>query len=96
MSLNDFENVPDPDDAIVSKIGSAVRNAMAAKETLQFSIADAIDSSTNFGYELGVEDEKVRATKLAEAAIDRASKDGSLTAEFLFRAFIKELNAATE
>ena len=67
MSLNDFENVPDADDAIVSKIGSAVRSAMAAKESLQFSIADAIDSSTNFGYELGAEDMKLKLIQAFEA-----------------------------
>lgn len=60
MSINDFENVPDPDDAIVSKIGSAVRAAMAAKETLQYSIAEALDSSSAFGYELGAEDMKLK------------------------------------
>ena len=68
MSLNDFESVSDPDDAIVSKIGSAVRSAMAAKESLQFSIADAIDSSTNFGYELGAEDMKLKIIQAFEAS----------------------------
>lgn len=66
MSLNDFETVSDPDDAIVSKIGSAVRAAMSAKEDLQHSIAEAIDASTTFGYELGAEDMKLKIIKAFE------------------------------
>jgi len=67
MSLNDFENVPDLDDVIVSKIGASVRSAMSAKQNLQNSIAEAIDSSTNFGYELGAEDMKLKLIQAFEA-----------------------------
>lgn len=67
MSLNDFENVPDLDDVIVSKIGASVRSAMSAKQNLQSSIAEAIDSSTNFGYELGAEDMKLKLIQAFEA-----------------------------
>lgn len=60
MSLNDFETVPsvDEDEKIISKLGGSVRVAMAAKQGLENSIAEAIDASTNFGYELGAEDMK--------------------------------------
>lgn len=68
MSLNDFETVPDPDDAIVSKIGSAVRAAMSAKADLQDSIAEAIDASTTFGYELGAEDMKAKIISAFEGS----------------------------
>lgn len=56
------------DELIITKIGSAVRAAMAAKENLQHSIAEAIDSSTTFGYELGAEDMKLRIIKAFEAS----------------------------
>ncbi len=62
MSLNDFESVPpiDGDKQIVSKLGGSVRAAMVAKQGLEYSIAEAIDASTNFGYELGAEDMKIK------------------------------------
>jgi hypothetical protein len=67
MSLNDFDNAIDPDDRIISKIGSAVQAAMAAKEVLHDSLAEAIDSSTTFGYELGAEDMKLKIIEAFEA-----------------------------
>jgi hypothetical protein len=68
MSLNDFENVPpiDLDDVIVTKIGSAVRAAMSAKQELQYSLTEALDSSSTFGYELGSEDMKSKIIKAFE------------------------------
>jgi hypothetical protein len=67
MSLNDFDNVADPDDLIISKVGSAVQAAMAAKEMLHNSLAEAIDSSTTFGYELGAEDTKLKIIEAFKA-----------------------------
>jgi hypothetical protein len=67
MSINDFDNVVDPDDKIISKIGSAVQAAIAAKEMLHNSMAEAIDSSTTFGYELGAEDMKLKIIDAFEA-----------------------------
>jgi hypothetical protein len=67
MSLNDFENVIDPDDAIISKIGSAVQAAMAAKESLNYALGEAIDSASTFGYELGAEDMKLKIIEAFEA-----------------------------
>lgn len=46
----------DPDEQIVSKVGSAVKAAMAAKTALADATAEAIDSASTFGYELGVLD----------------------------------------
>lgn len=55
------------DELIITKIGSAVRAAMAAKETLQHSIAEALDSSSTFGYELGAEDMRLKLIAAFEA-----------------------------
>jgi hypothetical protein len=66
MSINDFETLPDPDDAVVSKIGSVVRAAMEAKNNLQYSITEALDSSSTFGYELGALDMKSKIMKAFE------------------------------
>lgn len=55
------------DELIITKIGSAVRAAMAAKEMLQHSIAEALDSSSTFGYELGAEDMKLKLIAAFEA-----------------------------
>ena len=55
------------DELIITKLGSAVRAAMSAKQDLQNSIAEAIDSSTNFGYELGAEDMKLKLIAAFEA-----------------------------
>lgn len=55
------------DELIITKMGTAVRAAMAAKEALHNSIAEAIDSSTTFGYELGAEDAKFKLIAAFEA-----------------------------
>lgn len=60
MSQLEFE---DKDDVVVSKIGGAVRAAMVAKSALADATAEAIDSASTFGYELGVLD---TIEKLAE------------------------------
>lgn len=56
----------DKDDVIVSKVGSAVRAAMAAKEALTNATAEAIDSASTFGYELGAEDMKLGLIEMFE------------------------------
>jgi len=68
MSLNDFDTaLPlDPDDQIISKIGGAVRAAMSAKQNLADATAEAIDSASTFGYELGSEDMKLKIIELFE------------------------------
>jgi hypothetical protein len=69
MSLNDFETVPvvDADEVIITKIGGAVRAALAAKEDLTYAMSEAIDASTTFGYELGAEDMKMKLIQAFEA-----------------------------
>lgn len=57
MSINDFDSVPeDLDEAIISKIGSAVKQAVQAREELGVALNEALDASSTFGYELGAED----------------------------------------
>lgn len=60
MSINDFDNVSDPDEVIISKIGSAVKSALSAKQDLDYALAEAIDSASTFGYELGAEDTRLK------------------------------------
>lgn len=56
----------DKDDLIISKIGSAVKAAMDARENLTYSIGEAIDSASTFGYELGAEDTKLKIIEAFE------------------------------
>ena len=68
MSLNDFELVPeDKDEAIVSKMGAAVRQAMKSREDLGNALNEALDASSTFGYELGAEDMLVKIKEAFEA-----------------------------
>lgn len=55
------------DELIITKIGSAVRAAMAAKEALKDATAEAIDASSTFGYELGSEDMKLKIIEAFKA-----------------------------
>lgn len=75
MSLNDFETIPssDPDDQIVTKIGGAVRAALSAKESLSYAMTEAIDSATTFGYELAVEDTKVKVISALKESLSGIS-----------------------
>jgi hypothetical protein len=57
------------DEVIVDKIGKAVRQAVKAREDLQNAVAEAIDSSSTFGYELGVLDERHRVLELMRPAL---------------------------
>lgn len=72
------------DELIITKIGSAVRAAMAAKEDLQYSIAEAIDASTTFGYELGAEDTKLKIIKAFQDNDDAKSNWAIGVIEALF------------
>jgi hypothetical protein len=49
----------DQDEVIISKVASAVKAAMNAKENLNYALTEAIDSASTFGYELGAEDMKM-------------------------------------
>lgn len=57
----------DKDDVIISKIGAAVKAAMDARENLTYSIGEAIDSASTFGYELGAEDIRLKIVEAFEA-----------------------------
>lgn len=52
------------DEAIVNKIGQAIKQAVKSREDAQNALAEAIDSSSTFGYELGVLDERHRVLDL--------------------------------
>ena len=59
------------DEIVVDKVGKAVRVAMRAREELQNAVAEAIDSSSTFGYELGVIDERHRVLDLMRETLSR-------------------------
>jgi hypothetical protein len=59
------------DEVIVDKIGQAVRLAMKAREDVQNALAEAIDSSSTFGYELGVLDERHRVLDAMREVLDQ-------------------------
>lgn len=59
------------DEVIVSKIGQAIRQAMKSREDVQNALAEAIDSSSTFGYELGVLDERHRVLDLMREVLDQ-------------------------
>jgi hypothetical protein len=45
---------------VKSKMGMATARVLQAREKMEYAVADAIDASTNFGYELGRTDERER------------------------------------
>ena len=57
------------DEIVVDRVGTAVRVAMKAREDLQNAVSEAIDSSSTFGYELGVIDERHRILDLMRPAL---------------------------
>lgn len=57
------------DEKIVTKVGQAVRQAMKAKQDVENALAEALDSSSTFGYELGVLDERHRILELMKPAL---------------------------
>lgn len=72
------------DEVIVDKIGAAVRQAMKAREELQNALAEAIDSSSTFGYELGVLDERHRILDLMKPALcDEESCEKEVCKQYL-------------
>ena len=69
----DIESVAfdERDEVVVNKIGQAVRQAMKAREDAQNALAEAIDSSSTFGYELGVLDERHRVLDAMREVLDQ-------------------------
>jgi hypothetical protein len=82
MTINDFEYVPAPLDIeeeeeqeqITSKPGNIVSSYLASKNTLDAAISNALSSSYDFGYLMGMQDERkavievLRLSGLEEAA----------------------------
>jgi hypothetical protein len=60
MSINDFEysDLSDVDDLIVSVEGNIVNNYLGAKNSLDATISDALNASYDFGYLMGIKDER--------------------------------------
>lgn len=52
------------DEIIVNKVQQAVRLAMNARQALTDAAAEAIDTASTFGYELGVLDERQRVIEI--------------------------------
>lgn len=72
------------DEVIVDKIGAAVKQAMKAREEVQNALAEAIDSSSTFGYELGVLDERHRILDLMKPALcDEESCEKEVCKQYL-------------
>ena len=57
------------DDKVVDKLQVAVRLAMSARQALTDAAAEAIETSSTFGYELGVIDERQRIVDLMKPAL---------------------------
>jgi len=57
------------DDKVVDKLQIAVRLAMSARQALTDAAAEAIETSSTFGYELGVLDERQRIVDLMKPAL---------------------------
>lgn len=55
------------DEHVVDKVQRAVSLAMSARQALTDAAAEAIETSSTFGYELGVLDERQRAVDIIEA-----------------------------
>jgi hypothetical protein len=79
MSIPDFdyelENVDvskvafdEREEVVVDKLQMAVRLAMSARQALTDAAAEAIETSSTFGYELGVLDERQRVVDIIEAS----------------------------
>jgi hypothetical protein len=61
-------NFDERDEVVVDKLQRAVHLAMSAREALTNAAAEAIETSSTFGYELGVLDERQRALDIIEAS----------------------------
>ena len=55
------------DDKVVDKLQTAVHLAMSARQALTDAAAEAIETSSTFGYELGVLDERQRAIDIIQS-----------------------------
>jgi hypothetical protein len=77
--INDFEYVPNPLDIeegqITSKQGNIVNNYLASKSTLDASMSNALNASYDFGYLMGMKDERLAVIELLKiSGLESAAK----------------------
>jgi hypothetical protein len=89
MSLNDFEYATDLSDATHEEAATLSRSfseAMAKRRTAMDSFNDMADSASNFGYELGVMDERTRFENILDefsASLLPSEEDARVAIEIL-------------
>jgi len=77
MSLNDFEYAAplDLEGEITSNDGNIVNNYLASKGALDSSVSDALNSSYDFGYLMGMKDERLAVIELLRVSgLEKAAK----------------------
>jgi len=77
MALNDFEYAAplDLEEEITSNDGNIVNNYLASKGALDSSISDALNSSYDFGYLMGMKDERLAVIELLRVSgLEAAAK----------------------
>jgi hypothetical protein len=77
MALNDFEYAAplDLEEEITSNDGNIVNNYLASKGALDASISDALNSSYDFGYLMGMKDERLAVIELLRVSgLEKAAK----------------------
>jgi hypothetical protein len=77
--INDFEYVPNPldieDGEITSEQGNIVNNYLASKVALDASISESLNSSYDFGYLMGMKDERLAVIELLNnSGLEEAAK----------------------
>jgi hypothetical protein len=78
--INDFEYVPTPidieeEEQITSTPGNIVSNYLASKNTLDAATSDALTSSYDFGYLMGMQDERKAVIELLKlSGLESAAK----------------------
>jgi hypothetical protein len=77
--INDFEYVSNPLDieegGITSKQGNIVNNYLASKVALDASISESLNSSYDFGYLMGMKDERLAVIELLKTSgLEEAAK----------------------
>tara|TARA_B110000503_G_scaffold82258_1_gene125560 strand:- start:99 stop:416 length:318 start_codon:yes stop_codon:yes gene_type:complete len=89
MSLNDFEYATELSDATPEEAATLSRSfseAMAKRRTAMDSFNDMADSASEFGYELGVADERARFENILDefsASLLPSEEDARVAIEIL-------------
>ena len=77
MALNDFEHAAplDLEEEITSTGGNIVNNYLASKGSLDTAMSDALNSSYDFGYLMGMKDERLAVIGLLRVSgLEAAAK----------------------